>query len=68
MQIVEIIITAVTVLSILFFLIYVAGLVRMPTGHRPKTPTFDRFGDPVPPRQNPGYRETEDEQETVVDA
>ena len=50
--------------SILFFLIYVAGELRMPTGQRPKTPTFNRFGDSLPPRENPGYQETEDEHES----
>jgi hypothetical protein len=64
MQIVESIITVVAVLSILFFLIYVAGELRMPTGERPKTPTFNRYGDSLPPRENPGYQETEDEHES----
>lgn len=64
MQLVEVIITGVTVLCILFFVVYVAGLVRMPTGYRPKTPVFDRFGDPLPPQQNPGFQETENEQES----
>jgi hypothetical protein len=64
MQIVESIITLVAVLSVLFFLIYVVGELRMPTGERPKTPTFNRFGDSLPPRENPGYRETEDEHES----
>ncbi len=64
MQLVENIITGVTVLAILFYLIYVVGMFRMPPGHRPKTPVFNRFGDPLPPQENPGYAETEDEQES----
>jgi hypothetical protein len=64
MHLVETVTTVVTVLSILFFLIYVVGILRMPSGHRPKTPVFNRFGDALPPRENPGYRETEDEQES----
>jgi hypothetical protein len=63
MSLVEPVITAVAVLSVLFFFIYVAGILRLPTGNRPKTPVFNRFGDPMPPRQNPGYAETEDEHE-----
>jgi hypothetical protein len=64
MHLVETVTTVVTVLSILFFLIYVAGIMRMPTGRRPETPLFNRFGDAMPPRQNPGYAETEDEHES----
>ena len=64
MHLVETIITAVAVLSILFFLIYVAGIMRQPIGHRPETTVFNRFGDPLPPAQNPGYAETEQEHES----
>lgn len=64
MQLVETVITAVAVLSILFFLIYVVGILRLPTGQRPETPVFNRFGDPLPPAQNPGYAETENEHES----
>lgn len=63
MQIVEGVIAVTCVLSVLFFLLYVIGLLRIPTGRRPKTPTFDRFGDPLPPEPNPGFEETEDEKE-----
>jgi hypothetical protein len=66
-QSVKYIIAGATLLWILFFLIYVAGLFRLPTGTRPKTPVFNRFGDSLPPRQNPGYQETEDEQESGRD-
>jgi hypothetical protein len=61
MQIVEGVIAALSVLSILFFLVYVAGLLRMPTGFRPDTPVFNRFGEETGKMKNPGYEETEDE-------
>jgi hypothetical protein len=60
-QIVEGVIAATALLSILFFLIYVIGLLRSPTGHRPAVPTFNRFGEPMTPKPNPGYEETADE-------
>lgn len=63
MQIVEGIVAATSVLSILFFVLYVIGIMRQPTGRRPDTPSFDRYGDPLPPSPNPGYQETEDESE-----
>jgi hypothetical protein len=59
MQVIEIIITAASILSILFFLIYVVGLTRVPTGRRAKTPTVNRLGEQLPPSENPGYEETE---------
>lgn len=65
MQIAEDAIVVTALLSILFFLLYVVDLLRMPTGTRPKTPAFDRFGNPLPPTENPGFRETEDEEGPV---
>lgn len=61
MAIVEWGIAASCVLSILFFLIYVIGLFQLPAEGRPDTPTYDRFGRPLPPSKNPGFEETEDE-------
>lgn len=61
MAIITAIIATTTVLSILFFCIYIGGLVRLPTGYRPKTPTLNRLGQPLAPSENPGYRETEEE-------
>jgi hypothetical protein len=61
MQLVEGTIALTAVLSILAFAVYVAALVQMPTGERPKVPGMDRFGRPLPPAENPGYQETEDE-------
>jgi hypothetical protein len=62
-QIVEAVIAVTSVLSILFFLLYVIGILRLPTGRRPRTPTFDRYGDPLPAAPNPGFQETEHEEE-----
>jgi hypothetical protein len=63
MQIVEGVIAALCLLSILFFLIYVVGLLRLPSGFRPDTPVVNRFGEKIGEMQNPGYQETEDEHE-----
>ncbi|HEX6507150.1 MAG TPA: hypothetical protein VF221_05905 [Chloroflexota bacterium] len=63
MQIVEGIIAVIVLLSLVFFVVYIVGTVRLPTGHRPRTPTLDRYGDPLPASPNPGSHETEDEEE-----
>lgn len=63
MHLISVVITVVASLSVLFFVIYVVGILRMPSGHRPRSPVFNRFGEEMPPRQNPGYAETEDERE-----
>lgn len=63
MQIVEIVIAVAAALSILAFLTYVVGLLRLQSHGRPRTPTFDRFGGSLPPRENPGFKETEEEHE-----
>ncbi|HEX8919147.1 MAG TPA: hypothetical protein VF898_11640 [Chloroflexota bacterium] len=63
MQIVEGAIVVTALLSIGFFLLYLIGSLRLPTGKRPKTPTFDRLGRPLPAQENPGFKETEDEEE-----
>jgi hypothetical protein len=63
MQIVEGVIAVLTILSILFFLVYVAGMLRMPSGFRPDTPVFNRYGEQTGTMKNPGYEETEDEEE-----
>ena len=63
MQIVEGVIAVTGLLSILFFLLYIVGILRLPTGKRPSTPTFNRFGEPLPPQPNPGFQETEQEKE-----
>lgn len=63
MQIVEGVIAALSVLSILFYLVYVAGMIRMPTGFRPKTPVYNRYGEQIGTMENPGYEETIDEEQ-----
>jgi hypothetical protein len=63
MAVVEIGITVLSILAILFFVIYLVGMRAVPTGRRARTPTFDRFGRPLPPSENPGYEETEEEQQ-----
>lgn len=63
MQIVEWVIAALAVLSILFFLIYAIGIFRAPTGQRPATPTYSRFGERLPAAPNPGFQEESEEHE-----
>jgi hypothetical protein len=55
--------TVTTLLAIVCFLGYVIALVRMPSGRRPKVTPVDRLGRPLPPRENPDYRDTEEEHE-----
>ncbi len=52
---------ATAILSLLCFALYIVALLRMPTGRRPKIVPVDRFGYPLPPAENPDYRDTEDE-------
>lgn len=63
MQVIEWVIAALCVLSILFFLVYVAGLLVMPRGFRPATPVYNRYGEQTGTMENPGFEETEDEHE-----
>lgn len=63
MHIVELGILLLSVLSILFFLMYVVGLLRMPTGFRPNTPVYNRYGEQTGTMKNPGYEETIDEEQ-----
>lgn len=65
MQVVTTVITILVILSIVTFLLYVVSILRLPTGRRPRTPTYDRFGDPLPAEVNPGFAETEDEEEAA---
>jgi hypothetical protein len=64
MQVLPIIIATTVILSILAFLLYVVGSLRLPTGERPKTPTYDRFGELIALEPNPGFEETENEDES----
>lgn len=63
MQIVEGVIAALCILSILFYLVYLAGMFEMPTGFRPKVPVYNRYGEQTGTMENPGYQETIDEEE-----
>ncbi len=57
-------IAAVTVvLSIVCFLLYVVDLLRLPTDRRPEITPLDRLGRPLPPDENPDYRDTEEERD-----
>ena len=61
MLVVELIVTVSVALSVAFFGLYIGALFQQPTGHRPKTPVYDRFGRKIGESENPGYEETEDE-------
>lgn len=58
-------VAALAILSLIFFAVYLIGLWRTPVGFRAKTPTFDRYGNPLPPSENPGFQETESERHHV---
>ena len=58
---VEDIATVIVVLSVLCFILYIIALLRMPTGRRPEITPQDRLGRPLPPAENPDYRDTEEE-------
>lgn len=62
MIVVQAIVAVFTILSIGFFLVYIVGLIHTPTGHRPKSATYNRFGEVIGETENPGYEETIDEQ------
>jgi hypothetical protein len=63
MELVERLATLTTTLAVVCFIGYVVALVRMPTGRRPLVTPVDRLGRPLPPQENPDYRDTEDEHE-----
>jgi hypothetical protein len=58
---VEDIAAASAILSIVCFLLYVVDLLRLPTDRRPAITPLDRLGHPLPPAENPDYRDTEEE-------
>lgn len=51
----------VTVLAIVTFGLFLVSMSRLPSSGRPRTPVINRWGEKLPPEENPGYRETEDE-------
>jgi hypothetical protein len=61
MGVVEALAAGVTGLAIVCFALDMVALARLPTDRRPATTTIDRLGRPLPPAENPDYRETEDE-------
>jgi hypothetical protein len=60
--VVEGVAAGVTAISVVAFLGYLVALFRSPSSGRPRTPVYNRFGEELPPEENPGYKETEDEQ------
>jgi hypothetical protein len=52
------------ILSILCFVLYVIGILRMPTGRRPLIVPMDRLGRSLPPSTNPDYADTEEERQS----
>jgi hypothetical protein len=61
MTVVEVVVALFTTLSILFFVVYLVGLFRIPTSGRARTPTYNRFGEIIEIAENPGFQETEEE-------
>ena len=60
---VEAISAGVTLLAILAFAGYLVAMLRSPSSGRPQTPVYNRLGEELPPEENPGYKETEQEHE-----
>lgn len=50
-------ITALVVALLAAFVFYLVGLRALPTGERPRTKTYDRFGALIDRRENPDYHE-----------
>lgn len=50
-------ITALVVVLLVAFVLYVISLHSLPTQERPSTPTYDRFGRLIGLMENPDYRE-----------
>jgi hypothetical protein len=61
MVIAEGIASAVTILSIVAFALYIGSMFRSQSDHRPLIVPTNRFGEPMPPDRNPDYRSVEDE-------
>lgn len=51
------------VLSVVCFILYAVDLLRLPTDRRPEIMPLDRLGRPLPPAENPDYRDTEEERD-----
>jgi hypothetical protein len=50
-------ITSLVVVLLVGFVAYLVSLHSLPTVHRPRTRTFDRYGDFIEERENPDYHE-----------
>lgn len=50
-------VTALIVALLAAFVAYLAGLRALPTGERPRTNTYDRFGGLIGRQENPDYHE-----------
>lgn len=50
-------ITCLVVVLLLGFVVYVPGLLAIPTGERPRTRTYDRYGRLIGEHENPDYHE-----------
>lgn len=48
-------ITALVIVLLLAFVVYIAGIIRLPDKERPKTPTYNRFGEVIDERENPDF-------------
>ncbi len=57
------IIVAATTLSVVAFGVYAVAMRKLPVDRRPKVPVLDRFGKEIGVFENPGFAETEDENE-----
>lgn len=55
-------ITVLTVVLLLAFVYYVMSLRHLPTEERPRTPTYDRFGEFIGMMENPDYHENPGEE------
>ena len=50
-------ITLLVVVLLIAFVAYLVSLRALPTTERPRTRTFDRYGDFIAERENPDYHE-----------
>lgn len=48
-------ISATVAMTLLSFVVYLVGLRRLPIQHRPKTPTYNRFGQIIGETENPDF-------------
>ena len=58
-------ITALVVVLLATFVLYLISLHSLPTRQRPSTPTYDRFGGLIGLMENPDYRENPGEDTTL---